>query len=362
MEMATIIQINDVTEVNKSVPSVTETTNQTNEYEYEYFYEYDTDSAVAIITDFMSAAIYGFALISIIVNTFNIFVIVSSRLCKQLSYALIINLSICDALVAFSLPTYFIVLDFKPEWLEVMWLTVIMDYLFTVLSLATLLTVLSMTCELFYMVRYPLKHLRHFKDGQKYKVVIASIWVLATVPAILLDFIIPLFHSERTVSYIEEVTTDIYEPYWFSVVVAILCLFTMIFLYFIIIKDIYKSHKLNQRGSRNMRKSAVTVCLIVFTYFLLYLPYWITVGVWVLDSIVITIYSELFDQFYLMTFLLQIINTACDPMVYAFRIKKIRQSAKKIFCKCTCHTRCHRNCRSFHVTHISNNGGTETTT
>ena len=204
------------------------------------------------------------------------------------------------------------------------------------------------------------EHRRHFKESQKYKTVIADIWILAIVPAILLDFVIPLFHADRTVSYVEDATTDLYEPYWVSLVAAIICLFTMIILYSIIIKEIYKSHKMNYRGK--MRKSAVTVCLIVLTYFLLYLPYWIVIGAWVLESIVPNTESDLFDQFYLMTFLLQIINTVCDPLIYAFRIIKIRQSARRIFCDCICKVRCHTCRQRTPVMHISNNAITESTT
>ena len=291
----------------------------------------DTDIDGPFSTTVMWNFIYGVSFISVTLNTFNIYVIVSSRLYQQLSYALVLNLSFCDAFVAFYISVYSIVVDIEPDWLEIMPLTVIFDYLFGILSLATLLTVLSMTCDLFYMVKRPLQHRRRFKDSQKYKFVIACIWILASGPAILLDYIVPLFNTERTVPYLEEATSDLYEPYWFSLAAAIICFFTMVILYSIIIVEIYKSHKLNQRGK--MRKSAVTVCLIVLTYFLLYLPYWITVAAWVLDSIVPNTETELFDQIYLLTFLLTFINTACDPLIYAFRIKKIRQSARKIFCK-----------------------------
>ena len=345
-------------EVTQSVYNGTEITDEV--FEYEYGNANDTDSAVSILAEVMFAAIYGFSLISVIVNIFNIYVIVSSRLCRQLSYALILNLSFSDAFVAFSISVYFIVTDIKPEWIDIMWLSVVMDYIYTILSLATLLTVFCMTCDLFYMIKWPLKHRRHFKDGQKLKIIIACIWILAIVPAILLDFVIPLFHADKTVSYVEEATTDLYEPYWVSLFAAIICLFTMIILYCIIIKEIYKSHKMNYRGK--MRKSAVTVCLIVLTYFLLYLPYWITIGAWVLDSLVPNTESELFDLFYLMTFLLQIINTACDPLIYAFRITKIRQSARKIFCNCMCKVRCHTCRKGTPVMHISNNANTESTT
>ena len=320
MENATFMGIfgNVTVDTNKTIEGVSGDTN-------------DTGIDGPFSTTVMWNVIYGVSFISVTLNTFNIYVIVSSRLYQQLSYALVLNLSFCDAFVSFSVSVYSIVVDTEPDWLEIMWLTVLIDYIFGILSFATLLTVLSMTCDLFYMITMPLQHRRRFKDSKKYHFVIACIWILASVPAILLDYVIPLFNTERTKPYLEEATSDLYEPYWFSLAAAIICFFTMVILYSIIIKEIYKSHKLNQR--RKMRKTAVTVCLIVLTYFLLYLPYWITVAAWVLDSIVPNTETELFDQIYLLTFLLTFINTACDPLIYAFRIKKIRQSARKIFCK-----------------------------
>ena len=270
-----------------------------------------------------------FAAISIIMNIFTIFVVVSFNLCYRFSYVLTANLSFSDALLAFSMLTEYLFMFYlrglhRSFILFSMYCSM---YIFNISSVASLLTIILMTLELFSMVKYPLKHIRLFKQMRvrTMRYITAAVWVIAILPACIHITVVLVrqgpFSAEASFFQMYRLTVTI---------VAIFGFITILFLYIAVLKVLYTRNVGNQRETRSMKKVAITVFLIVCVYFLFYLPYWIPTIIALLDLELD--YNLLI--FYVLSRSCLAINTACDPIIYAVRIPKIREGFRKIFCCC----------------------------
>lgn len=284
---------------------------------------------------------FAFALISLIFNVLSIYVIVSSHLCYKFSYVLILNLSVCDALLAItvistlSMNVYLITAP--TNILDVFWVLLFVDYLFNIFSIASLLTVLLMSFELFFMVKYPLKHLRIFKQMRVKTAtcIIVIVWVTSVLPGCInfIMFIVNL--STMSVAELFDPTQAYYQ--WITIILAVLGFLTILLLNSAVLRIIYASHLKNPRERQTMKKATITVCLIITMYFLFYLPFWINTGIIIFDYLRNSAFDLTFMQFYFLTLMFLVVNTVCDPLIYAFRIPKIRKGFRKRLCKSGCY-------------------------
>ena len=142
---------------------------------------YDSYTKIWIATLF-------FAAISFFLNILTIVVIVSSDLCCKFSYVLLVNLSIADALTSVSTSTN-IVIRFLPVSyvgnLQLFYVFTSTFCLFNISSVPSLLTIVLITFELFFMVKYPLQHIRLFKQMRvrSIRCIIIFVWVISTLPS-----------------------------------------------------------------------------------------------------------------------------------------------------------------------------------
>ena len=273
-----------------------------------------------------------FGPISFVANILIIYTILSGQLCSKLAYVLIVNLCICDAFLALvsSLFTIgMIILQERIIEIPVIQLfIIILDYAVSVICVASLMTVLMMAFELFFMVKYPLKYL--ILNELHFKIVLISIWTIAVAP-VFVDIAITLFDGERTFGRFL-VLDDYHAPTYLIVVLAVLVFVAIVGFYTSVIREIYKSNAAKLRETRRIRKSAVTICLVVFTFFLLYLPLWIAIIVEVVFNKLQIEVPKYFTSLRLLLYLFLVINTFCDALIYAFRIRVIRQACAEKFC------------------------------
>lgn len=250
-----------------------------------------------------------FAAMSVIMNIFTIFVVVSSNLCCKFSYVLTANLSFSDALLAVSISTEHIFMFYLRE--QYRSFILFSMYLFNISSVASLLTIILMTFELFFMVKYPLKHLRLFKQmcDRTIRYITAAVWVTAILSTCI--HITAVLVRQIPVAAIAQV----FLMYRLTItIVAIVGFITILFLYIAVLKVLYTSNVGNHREKRSMKKVAITICLIVCVYFLFYLPYWIPI-----IGFLKTFNSELDYDFLIF---------------YILSIPKIREGFRKSFCCC----------------------------
>ena len=283
------------------------------------------------ILSIVDKVIAGITAISIIMNMLTIFVVVSSGLCRKFSYILIANLSLSDALLAFSIFTRSIIflVPINNPWFHLFDLLRILEYLFNISSIGSLLTIVLMAFELFFMVRYPLKHIRLFKQMSIKTIIfiLAFVWVTAFLPTCVYITVI----SVGLISSYKDIP---FQTYGLSInIVALFGFLAILFLYITVLKVLYTNNVRTHQEIRSMKKAAITVCLIVCMYFLFYLPYWISTAIWYSDSSNLP-WDYNFVIIYSMLCMFLAINTACDPIIYALRIPKIRECFRKKICCC----------------------------
>ena len=273
----------------------------------------------------LGVGIFVFALISVTVNTLNIIAIVSFHPWCKLSYWLFINLLVSDALLAFTVSVLYILQIcmatiplFNGEGLLCSGVV-----LFCICNASALLTILFMSVDLCFMVKFPLKHLRILKQS-RFQTVIWTIWMVALLPNCVA--IVNALLSLRTMPFLAALMANYLDTLWFSLILAGIAFLAIVISYLIVIKEIYTAGASNQTANRKIKKSAITMCLIVSTYFLLYLPGSIYLAIINILQIKPDWNLARFEHF---TNILMVMNTVCDPLIYAFRLPKVRQALIK---------------------------------
>ena len=260
------------------------------------------------------------AVISFVINMFNIIAILPSNLCSKMCYRLVVNLSLSDALLDLVMIVYF-----GTKKAGIIWSTVsfyAIGAVFDICSLVSLWTLIAMSFDLFMLMIHPLKY-SMLIDVTAFRAIIVFIWIISTVPYISLDIVIAACRKTPNISLVDAVVSDNYRSSCINSFCALLGFIIILILYITIFRDIYSLKKRLKTESVSMRKSAMTISLVVLAYFVCYMPLWMFVFV---EIIVDTDLSDDARGFILecLAYLLHVVNTLCDPVIYAFRIPIIR--------------------------------------
>ena len=281
------------------------------------------------------------ASLGIIANMIVLIGMLGSRLWTSNQYILIINLCICDLLLATSrlvmlIFDYLFVTYLKPEFLC---LGYIMDRFYYTSQMSTILTITTMTLDHYVAIILPLRYHVIF-SRHRLVVCLITLWVMAT----LFGFTRLAFSLVMSVNDGEPFTVFMlcynkyipqnlqYEFYclWAPITTAIV---VMIYVYIRVLIEIRKSaasmrnmighsqscdHKMNHRA-------LITTLLILGTFIFGWVPY----GICALPIRITGARMRLVENHLLM--ILPVVNTICDPLIYSIRLTKVRQSIRKVF-------------------------------
>lgn len=293
--------------------------NQTS-YQYTVFNNTTVTNFKEDVCDIFLDVSLWIALIAFIINMLNIIAILPSNLCSKMCYRLVVNLSVSDALLDLVMIVYLGTYKAGLIWSSVSFYVI--EAVFDMYSLVSLWTLLAMSFDLFMLMIHPLKY-SLLIDITAYRGIIVFIWIISTVPYISLDILIAACSKSSTISLVDAVVSDHFRSNCINSFCALLGFLIILALYITIFRNIYSLKKRLQTDRVSMKKSAVTICLVVLAYFVCYMPLWMFVFV---EIIVDTDLSEDARGFILecLAYLLHVVNTLCDPVIYAFRIPVIR--------------------------------------
>ena len=279
------------------------------------------------------------ASLGIIANMIVLVGMLGSRLWTSNQYLLIINLCICDLLLATSMLVmmifdYLYVTYLKHEFLC---LGYIMDRCYYTAQHIT-----TMTLDHYVAIIQPLRYHVIFSRFRLVACLI-TLWVMST----LFGFTRFAVSSVMSVNDGEPFTAFMlcynkyiprnlqYELYclWAPITTAIVI---MIYVYIRVLIEIRKSaasmrnmighsqscdHKMNHRA-------LITTLLILGTFIFGWVPY----GICALPIRITDVRVSLVKNHLLL--ILPVVNTVCDPLIYSIRLTKVRQSIRKVFsCK-----------------------------
>lgn len=260
------------------------------------------------------------AFIAFIINLFNIIIILKSKLCSKLSYILVVNLSISDALLDLVMIVYVGTTKVGVYWsFESFY---IIGCVFDICSLATLLALTAMSFDLFMLMIHPLKYTLLI-DVTGFRALVVYIWLLSIIPYILLDIVVAAYDKWAYASLVDAVVNDNFRSNCINSVCTLLGFIIMLLLYSKIFRDIYSLKKRLRTDNISMKKSAVTISLVVLVYFVCYMPLWLYLLIKRQFATDLSAQSGGF-AYGCLGYLLQVLNTLCDPVIYALRISNIR--------------------------------------
>ena len=246
------------------------------------------------------------------------------------------SLSLSDMIIAL-LSTFYYDVCFESVWLfydrcntlggvhnsslESKYVRYTLGLIYTMSQCAGILTLYAISIDILCAVSKPLYY-KQCNICIRAKWLVVSIWLLSFL-AVCVEGFITMYPFNIT--FQEQRTLTPFRP--LLMIFSSLSLLPFVIMYSITIYKIWR-HVTNSpsRQSRNMKKAAITLILIIGSYFLCMTP-----AVWVL---ILALKSRSIDFYTIITFLhvfhaLYVCNTVLDPLVYALRIPEVRQYFKK---------------------------------
>ena len=272
--------------------------------------------------DILTVVILCLALVAFIVNCLNIYAVFASKLHEQLSFKLVITLSVCDSLVDLIVIVGFSY-DLRHSHSEHHW-----DYLdmaFHCGSTSTLLTLMSISLDIFLKVKFPLRYTSMKTKPFKYILSFILITTLCLYPLPVIMILI----RRRDGTQLEAVVNQNRIGTYINVGLALIGFIVILYLNKKVYREIAELNERTHAERFSLRKSSITISVIVSTFFMFYLPVWVRNAMELLDDdLHWNLFSKLtrlqFHVIHLIPILLLVINTICDPMIYGFRIRDIR--------------------------------------
>ena len=288
-----------------------------------------TDSEIAQFVYFLNI-IYSFMIplsaIGSVLNILNIVAIVLAKLHKKTAFKLVSSLAVSDFLIDQGLilmaASYFARISLSTQWPVI---TLFSQTLFTLGGMTCIGTLVLISFDLLLKTCFPLK----YASLQRYCTIFLAItWILTFAVGPVLRTLISIIgkkeHQTFTVAYIHGGQYLIWIHLGFALIGSLVLLILNLIIYF----KIRGMKSRLQHNTIDTRKSAITLFLVVSTFFFFNVPHYLLTSITYFDTALGTDISLMYIAVSCILFLS--LNTIADPMIYAFRIAAIHE----IFTNC----------------------------
>lgn len=250
---------------------------------------------------------------------------------------LIINLGISDALV--NITTF--VHDMLYIYSDGPCVSVLKKILLTTALIMTLINLFAMAMDHYVAILHPFCYQR-CTTSRMSTMCIVCIWILS-VACGLVDIFVALGKGNSTdVDFCIVIITDEFEPEMILIgVTFIVLLFITVFylkIYFAVSKLI-NHDRMQYPSAMHSSKKLVTTFLIIITFVI----FWLPLSIFKVTLVLLLRYSpnykpnmDILYPIHEYLFILLQVNTLCDPIIYAFRLKEVQGGYKRLFYKLFC--------------------------
>ena len=265
------------------------------------------DSVTSVQTVFI-IFILVLAVTALIINILNICAIITSKLNVLLTFKFIIILSLCDAYI-----DIIAIIGFTCDVCKCdssLWNS--LDIAFNFGSASSLFSLMLISFDLFLKIVFPMQYTAfasRYGNG----------------------FIVIMIMNTNMASFVPLLISGITLQTCVVIVLSCLGFLVILTLNLMVCHAIYRLNETTIAERFSIRKSAITIFLVVSTYFSLYFSFWIVNAFHLLgfyEKFYISFKHPDFVLIKLISNLLLIINTLCDPVIYGFRISDIRKVYK----------------------------------
>lgn len=252
----------------------------------------------------------------LISNILTIIAFTNGHFKRKRTFILLINLAVSDIVIGMiAIPLYMSIAFFGHPENNFVYLC------FDVLSgFASIFTIGLISLERLSAVAFPLRHLL-FRP-KHYVVAIMFIWLGAVVETVILRIILPYNYSHNVIrAHITVV----------SIAIPLFITFASYFALYILEQKSF-AHFQGQKSDERESKLGRTLMIITTMFFVTWSPFALA-NVIDIYSCARTMCTHLPENFYIITKLLQYINSLINPAVYAMRIPAFQHSLKQLSCK-----------------------------
>ncbi|XP_067650312.1 melanocortin receptor 5-like [Haliotis asinina] len=262
---------------------------------------------------------------------------------------LIVSLGLSDILLSFSVVSHTVKKVFIPypnpnstqqEFLTFYCMTIFSFALYTMATVISLLNLFAMAVDHYVAIMKPL-HYAAYLSRARGNCLIVTIWMLAILcgfSVFLSDF---RNYGKSDLNYCHYLKKRDFQGEYLIISVAFFCLLIILYTYLRIYLEVRRVHR--QGPSARMdyirnRKALFTTLVIIGTFAVCWLPT-------CLMQIILTIQAKQSPQSIIKHFgvllrlqrylnCLILVNTLCDPIVYAVRLRDVKLGYRRIFQKC----------------------------
>ena len=272
-----------------------------------------------IIIFFTLIAIVGIT--AIVLNMLLFVVLCKMGTFRKSYFALVKSLTVADFFLPFMVPTIYAMVN-----------NILYDYMMFVI----LFHLIALLLEMFVAIVKPL----HYINWTRRRYIasrLATIWILP-VPVVYLLSLLPESQIQQFGNHLIELKNqqDI-----IMIPLITLCFVAMVAVYIYIYSQVRKQQRFNQVQNQQAKanhRALVATILNVGSFFLCWFPI-------VVVEILYQYCKPLDERVMMLKDVIQVtvmINSVCDPIIYAIRLKEVRKQWRKIFC-CFLHKRPFRN-------------------
>ena len=269
------------------------------------------------------------ATISLVINVLNVLVILPSKLRTRLSYRLVINLSVSDAILDLTMIIYVSSVKTGVIWSLTGFYCI--TCIFQIGGLVSLWTLIVLSFELFVRMMYPLKYFQLTKMTS-FRGIIFYIWIISIIPYFTVDITVAAFTMASNETVFQRAISDDFRPNCINSVCAVIGLVVLLALYAQIFRDIFSFTERLQSIRISLKKSAVTICLVILVYFICFLPLWMYNFIQMIVGTDLSFNDTAFT-IECLSYVLYALNTFFDPVIYSLRLPIIRNIYFKLWPK-----------------------------
>lgn len=253
---------------------------------------------------------------------------------------LIINLGISDALVNITIFVH----DMLYIYTDGPCINLIKKILLATALIMTLINLFAMAMDHYVAILHPFCYQR-CTTSRMSTMCIVCIWILS-ITCGLLDIFVALGKGSSTdVDFCTVIINDEFEPEMILIgVIFVVLLFIMGFYLriYLAVSRVISNDRAHYPSTMHSSKKLLTTFLIIITFAI----FWLPLSIFKVTLVLLMKYSpnyrpnrQILYRVHEYLFILFQVNTLCDPIIYAFRLKEVQGGYKRLFYKLFCQQR-----------------------